>query len=64
MDNKLDKYNKLVDLIGDIVKVASSSDEQKNIDEALDIAHTVGNTLEIIVNKNDNTVSQYGNNNQ
>lgn len=64
MDNKLDKYNKLVDLIGDIVKVASSPDEQKNVDEALDIAHTVGNTLEIIVNKNDNTVSQYGNNNQ
>lgn len=58
MNDKLDNYNKLVDLIGNIIKATS----EKDLEKALDIAHTVGNTLKAIVNKNDNTASQYENN--
>jgi hypothetical protein len=52
----------LVDLIGNIIKATSNTNDQKDLDKALDIAHTVGNTLKVIVNKNDNTVSQHENN--
>lgn len=64
MHNKLDNYNKLVDLIGNIIEATSNPNEQKDIDNALDIAHTVGNTLKVIADKNDNKVSQYENDNQ
>lgn len=62
MNDKLDNYNKLVDLIGNIIKATSNTNDQKDLDKALDIAHTVDNTLKVIVNKNDNTVSQHENN--
>lgn len=62
MNDKLDNYNKLVDLIGNIIKATSNTNDQKDLDKALDIVHTVGNTLKVIVNKNDNTVSQHENN--
>lgn len=62
MNDKLDNYNKLVDLIGNIIKATSNTNDQKDLDKALDIAHTVGNTLKVIVNKNDNTVSHHENN--
>ena len=62
MNDKLDNYNKLVDLIGNIIKATSNTNDQKILDKALDIAHTVGNALKVIVNKNDNTVSQHENN--
>ncbi len=51
MHNKLDNYNKLVDLIGNIIEATSNPNEQKDIDNALDIAHTVGNTLKAITDK-------------
>ncbi len=62
MNDKLDNYNKLVDLIGNIIKAISDPNDQKDLEKALDIAHTVGNTLKAIVNKNDNTASQHENN--
>ncbi|GEM_PF-2387726 len=64
MNNKLDNYNKLVDLIGNIIKATNNPNDQKDIDNALDIAHTVGNTLKAITDKNNNTIFQYENNNQ
>lgn len=64
MNNKLDNYNKLVDFIGNIIKATSNPNDQKDIDNALDIAHTVGNTLKAITDKNNNTIFQYENNNQ
>lgn len=64
MNNKLDNYNKLVDLIGNIIKATNNTNDQKDIDNALDIVHTVGNTLKVIADKNDNKVSQYENDNQ
>lgn len=51
MNNKLDNYNKLVDLIGNIIKATNNPNDQKDIDNALDIAHTVGNTLKVIADK-------------
>lgn len=45
MNNKLDNYNKLVDLIGNIIKATNNPNDQKDLDNALDIVHTVGNTL-------------------
>ena len=59
MNDKLDNYSKLVDLIGDIIKATSNPNDQKDLDKALDIAHTVGNTLKVIVNKNDNIVLSF-----
>lgn len=64
MNNKFDYYNKLVDFIGNIIKSTNNQNDQKDIDNTLDIAHTVGNTLKVIADKNDNTVSQYENDNQ
>ncbi len=64
MNNKLDNYNKLVDLIGNIIKATNNPNDQKDLDNAIDIAHIVGNTLKVIADKNDNKVSQYENDNQ
>lgn len=64
MNNKLDNYNKLVDLIGNIIKATSNPNDQKDLDNAIDIAHIVGNTLKAITDKNNNTIFQYENNNQ
>ena len=46
----IDDYNKLVDLIGNIIKAASDPEDQEGVDNALDIAHTVGDALKIISN--------------
>lgn len=62
MNDKLDNYNKLVDLIGNIIKATSNSNDHEDLDKTLDIAHIVGNTLKVIVNKNINTASQHENN--
>lgn len=51
MNNKLDNYNKLVDLIGNIIKATNNPNDQKDIDNAIDIAHIVGNTLKVIADK-------------
>ena len=49
----IDDYNKLVDLIGNIIKATSDPEEQAGVDDALDIAHSVGDVLKI-VSDNDN----------
>ena len=45
-------YNKLVDFIGNIIKATSDPEDQEGVDDALDIAHTVGDALKIISNDN------------
>ena len=49
----IDDYNKLVDLIGNIIKATSNPEDQEGVDNALDIAHTVGDALKIISNDDD-----------
>lgn len=46
----VDDYNKLVDFIGNIIKATSEPEDQTAVDDALDIAHTVGDALKIISN--------------
>lgn len=46
----IDDYNKLVDLIGNIIKATSNPEDQEGVGNALDIAHTVGDALKIISN--------------
>lgn len=46
----MDQYNKLVDFIGNVIKVTNSPNSQDEIDKALHIAHTVGDVLKIIEN--------------
>lgn len=46
--SKIDGYNKLVDFIGNIIKASSDPEDQDGIDDALDIAHTIGDTLEVL----------------
>ncbi|MBR5824915.1 MAG: hypothetical protein IKY67_12345 [Paludibacteraceae bacterium] len=48
----VDDYNKLVDVIGNIIKATSDPEDQEGVDDALDIAHTVGDALKIISNDN------------
>ena len=48
--SNIDDYNKLVDIIGNIIKATSEPEEQVDIDKAIDIAHTVGEVLKIISN--------------
>ena len=48
--SSIDDYNKLVDFIGNIIKVTSDPEDQEGVDNALDIAHTVGDALKIISN--------------
>jgi hypothetical protein len=45
--SKIDDYNKLVDFIGNIIKASSDPEDQDGIDDALDIAHTIGDALEV-----------------
>lgn len=52
MNNKIDQYNKIVDLIGNVIKVTNPSNSQDEIDEALHIAHTVGDVLKATTNEN------------
>jgi len=52
MNNKIDQYNKIVDLIGNVIKVTNPSNNQDEIDEALHIAHTVGDVLKATTNEN------------
>ena len=51
--SSIDDYNKLVDFIGNIIKATSDPEDQEGVDDALDIAHTVGDALKI-VSKGDN----------
>lgn len=46
----IDDYNKLVDLIGNIIKATSDPEDQEGVDDALDIAHTVGDALKNVSN--------------
>ena len=48
--SNVDDYNKFVDLIGNIIKATSDPEDQAGVDEALDIAHIVGDALKIISN--------------
>ena len=53
----IDDYNKLVDLIGNIIKATSDPEDQEDVDNALDIAHTVGDALEIISEDNNTSIN-------
>lgn len=48
--SSIDDYNKLVDFIGNIIKATSDPEDQEGVDNALDIAHTVGDALKIVSN--------------
>ena len=48
--SNIDDYNKLVDFIGNIIKATSDPEDQESVNNALDIAHTVGDALKIISN--------------
>ena len=48
--SNIDDYNKLVDFIGNIIKATSDPEDQEGVDNALDIAHTVGDVLKIVSN--------------
>lgn len=53
--SNVDDYNKLVDFIGNIIKATSDPEDKEDVDNALDIAHAVGDALEII-SKDNNTI--------
>ena len=55
--SNIDDYNKLVDFIGNIIKATSDSEGQEDVDNALDIAHTVGDALEIISEDNNTSIN-------
>ena len=46
--SKIDNYNNLVDFIGNIIKASSNPEDQDGIDDALDIAHSIGDGLKIL----------------
>ena len=48
--SNIDDYNKLVDFIDNIIKATSDPEDQEGVDNALDIAHTVGDALKIVSN--------------
>ena len=48
MSNKVDDFNRLVDFVGNIIKATSEPEDQAGVDDALDIAHTIGDALKII----------------
>ncbi len=52
MNSKIDNYNRVVDFIGNVIKVTSDPNDQEDVDKALDIAHTVGNVLETVTDNN------------
>lgn len=55
--SNVDDYNKLVDFIGNIIKATSDPEDQAGVDDALDIAHTVGDALEIISEDNNTSIN-------
>lgn len=55
--SNIDDYNKIVDLIGSIIKATSDPEDQEGVDNALDIAHTVGDALEIISEDNNTGIN-------
>lgn len=57
MNDKMDKYDKLVDLIGDIIKLSSDPKEHECVDEALHTAHIVGDVLKFTTGNNNITHS-------
>ena len=46
--SKIDNYNNLVDFIGNIIKASSGPEDQDGIDDALNIAHSIGDGLKIL----------------
>ena len=55
--SNVDDYNKLVDFIGNIIKATSDPEDQEGVDNALDIAHAVGDALEIISEDNNTIIN-------
>ena len=55
--SNIDDYNKLVDFIGNIIKATSDPEDQEDVNNALDIAHTVGDALEIISEDNNTSIN-------
>lgn len=55
--SSIDDYNKLVDFIGNINKATSDPEDQEGVDNALNIAHTVGDALEIISEDNNTSIN-------
>lgn len=55
--SNIDDYNKLVDFIGNIIKATSDPEDQEGVDSALDIAHAVGDALEIISEDNNTIIN-------
>lgn len=53
----IDDYNKLVDFIGNIIKATSDPEDKEDVDNALDIAHAVGDALEIISEDNNTIIN-------
>ena len=51
--SNIDDYNKLVDFIGNIIKATSDPEDREGVDDALNIAHTVGDALKIVSNDDD-----------
>ena len=51
--SNVDDYNKLVDFIGNIIKATSDTNDQEGVDDALDIARTVGDALKIVSKDDD-----------
>ena len=49
----IDDYTKLVNLIGNIVKAASDPEDFEGVDKAINIAHTVGDALNVMSNDDD-----------
>lgn len=60
MSNEIDKYNRVIDFIGNVIKATSDPNDQEDVDKALDIAHTVGNLIESVTDNN-NTLSRHDN---
>lgn len=55
--SNVDDYNKLVDFIGNIIKATCDPNDQEGVDDALDIARTVGDALEIISEDNNTIIN-------
>lgn len=46
--SNIDDYNKVVDFIGNIIKIASNPEDQEDINKTIDIVHSVGDVIKII----------------
>lgn len=51
--SNVDDYNQLIDFIGNIIKATSDPNDQEGVDDALDIAHTIGDVLKIVSKDDD-----------